>query len=86
MDERHTFSEPRLIDSNALKWDLDIYRKGVNDPVETILLSDETLPPRLNKRGKIVWRLPTDPGKLVRNFQYLDSNCLMYHNSGFDES
>jgi len=64
MDERHTFSEPRLIDSNALKWDLDIYRKGVNDPVETILLSDETLPPRLNKRGKIVWRLPTDPGKL----------------------
>mmetsp|Transcript_18874 Transcript_18874/g.26574 ORF Transcript_18874/g.26574 Transcript_18874/m.26574 type:complete len:555 (-) Transcript_18874:25-1689(-) len=75
MAERHTLSEPRPLKStstngssvspgdNTLKWEVDVYRKGVSDPIETLVLSDESLPPRKNKRGKVVWRLPTDSGR-----------------------
>lgn len=64
MEVRHTISDPRPISLNALKWKVEIYRNGVNTPIDTIVLSDESLPPRTNKRGKIVWRLPTETGKL----------------------
>ena len=35
-----------------------------HDPIDTIEVSDETLPPR-KKRGKVAWRLPTDDSRLV---------------------
>lgn len=37
---------------------MDVFRLGVDDPVDCVLISEETLPPRLNKKGKVVWRLP----------------------------
>jgi len=68
MEACHTISDPRPTSLNALRWEVDIYRKGVNDPIDTLVLSDECLPPRKNKRGKIVWRLPTELGRLVSSF------------------
>ena len=68
MEDRHTISVPRIKVPNeemALVWLVDIYRKGVSDPIDTLDITEETLPPRTNKRGKIVWRLPKDPEKLV---------------------
>ena len=71
MEDRHTLSEPRLksssspTTSSSLVWLVDIYRKGVLNPIDTIEISDETLPPRVNKKGKVLWRLPTDDSRLV---------------------
>jgi len=64
MEGRHTISDPRETTINGCSWEVDIYREGVDEPIDTIIISDETLPPRKNKRGKIVWRLPTEEGKL----------------------
>ena len=67
MEDRHTVSEPRVCptatDKN-LAWEVDVYRENVPDPIETLRIDDESLPPRMRK-GKVVWRLPTEPGKLV---------------------
>ena len=52
-------------DKVKLVWQVDIYRKGVSDPVDTIDLDDTTLPPRLRK-GKVVWRLPSTADRMVR--------------------
>ena len=68
MEDRHTISVPRIktpIINAELVWLVDIYRKGVSDPIETLEITEDSLPPRTNKRGKIVWRLPKDPEKLV---------------------
>lgn len=71
MEDRHTLSEPRLKttnndnDTTSLVWLVDIYRKGVTNPVDTIDICDESLPPRLNKKGKVLWRLPSDKDRLV---------------------
>lgn len=64
MEERHTISEPRLLSSTHLSWLVDITREGVHEPVDTIEINENTLPPR-KKKGKIVWRLPSDAEKLV---------------------
>ena len=71
MEDRHTLSEPRFLEGHQtmeLTWEVDIYRHGVAEPVDTILVSNTVLPPRFNKKGKILWRLPTEPGKIVRLF------------------
>ncbi len=51
--------------SSSLVWLVDIYRKGVTNPVDTIEICNESLPPRLNKKGKVLWRLPKDKDRLV---------------------
>jgi len=76
MDDRHTISEPRLKPSAKKTWIVDIYRKGVQDPVDTIEISDETLPPRVNKRGKVVWQLPDD-GNRVPSFAVNEQRRIM---------
>jgi len=69
MEDRHTISEPRIHHSNnknhELTWEVDIYRHGVLQPIDTILISNTVLPPRKNKKGKILWKLPTEEGILV---------------------
>lgn len=37
---------------------VDVFREGVDDPVDTVVITDETLPPRKNRKGKVAWRLP----------------------------
>ena len=37
---------------------MDVFREGVDDPVDTVVITDETLPPRKNRKGKVAWRLP----------------------------
>jgi len=37
---------------------VDVFRIGVDDPIDAVVITDETLPPRKNKKGKIAWRLP----------------------------
>lgn len=65
MEDRHTISEPRIKSSpNSLVWLVDIYRNGVEEPVDTIEISEVNLPPR-KRKGKVVWRLPSDHSRLV---------------------
>lgn len=70
MEERHSVSEPRPVDincgdSNCIPtWEVDILRDGVI--VDTFILNKEILPPRTNKKGKVVWKLPDNGDKLVR--------------------
>uniref|UniRef100_A0A6S8XWT2 NTF2 domain-containing protein n=2 Tax=Ditylum brightwellii TaxID=49249 RepID=A0A6S8XWT2_9STRA len=71
-EDRHSLSAPRPVSfeeknegsSSQLAWEVDVFRAGVDTPVETLRIDDTTLPPRANKKGKIVWRLPTEEGKL----------------------
>jgi len=67
MEDRHSLSAPRPKSptNTSLVWLVDVYRKGVSNPIDTLEISEETLPPRLNKKGKVVWRLPTDTSRLV---------------------
>ena len=58
MDDRHTFSDPRPVAGLDLPtWELDVFRKGVDEPVLTLLIDETTLPPRMRKK-KVVWKLP----------------------------
>ena len=58
MEERHTFSEPRVAYGyDKLTWNVDVFREGVEDPVCTLVIDEESMPPRMRKK-KIVWRLP----------------------------
>lgn len=64
MEDRHTISEPRIKSPDSLAWLVDIYRHGVDEPVDTIEISEANLPPR-KRKGKVVWRLPSDHSRLV---------------------
>uniref|UniRef100_A0A7S4HJ16 NTF2 domain-containing protein n=1 Tax=Odontella aurita TaxID=265563 RepID=A0A7S4HJ16_9STRA len=70
MEDRHTFSEPRPASdydpfSDALpEWHVDVYRKGVAEPIDTLVIDDTTLPPRRNKKGRVIWRLPSEGDRL----------------------
>lgn len=94
-EERHTFSDPRSksFDNTSSSndpstppsccWEVDIYRNGVPDPIDTIEISDETLPPRTNKKGKVLWRLPSKPDSLVRSSPVEWILQLMFLAGGF---
>ena len=45
-------------------WEVDIIRDG-SVIVDTFVLNNEVLPPRKNKKGKVLWCLPSDPDKTV---------------------
>lgn len=60
MEDRHTFSEPRPAHGyDKLTWNVDVFREGVDDPVLTLVIDADTMPPRMRKK-KVVWRLPED--------------------------
>mmetsp|Transcript_15950 Transcript_15950/g.33697 ORF Transcript_15950/g.33697 Transcript_15950/m.33697 type:complete len:510 (-) Transcript_15950:105-1634(-) len=68
MEDRHAVSEPRPVESNGRdgnlpSWEVDILRDDTV-VVDTFLLNNDVLPPRTNKRGKVVWRLPDKTDKL----------------------
>eukprot|EP00584_Thalassiosira_punctigera_P005781 CAMPEP_0172535502 /NCGR_PEP_ID=MMETSP1067-20121228/7482_1 /TAXON_ID=265564 ORGANISM="Thalassiosira punctigera, Strain Tpunct2005C2" /NCGR_SAMPLE_ID=MMETSP1067 /ASSEMBLY_ACC=CAM_ASM_000444 /LENGTH=508 /DNA_ID=CAMNT_0013320439 /DNA_START=140 /DNA_END=1666 /DNA_ORIENTATION=- len=68
MEDRHTVSEPRPVESigrdgNLPSWEVDVLRDDTVI-VDTFLLNNSVLPPRTNKRGKVVWRLPDTTDKL----------------------
>ena len=58
MEDRHSLSEPRPIPGLALpSWEVDVLRDGVDTPIMTILIDNNSLPPRKRKK-KVVWKLP----------------------------
>lgn len=68
-------------------WEVDILRDGVI--VDSFILNKEVLPPRTNKKGKVVWKLPDNGDKLVsaqpntnevRNFSTLTKNTFLSYN------
>lgn len=67
-EDRHSFSDPRIAEGvssgDSLSWEVDVFRKGVEGPVDTLRVNNENLPPRVNKKGKTVWRLPKDKIRL----------------------
>jgi hypothetical protein len=68
MEDRHTVSEPRPVEKNAKdgpSWEVDILRDDTVI-VDTFLLNSSVLPPRINKKGKLLWKLPDTGDKLVR--------------------
>lgn len=77
MEDRHAISEPRPSlsksgdDNNMPSWEVDILRDETVI-VDTLVLNSEVLPPRTNKKGKVVWRLPDTAHKLVRLMLLLD--------------
>ena len=77
MEDRHTISDPRPVDDDGgnaktPSWEVDILRDGT--VVDTFLLNNNSLPPRTNKKKKVLWRLPSSIDKTV-------SLCvlLLYH-------
>ena len=71
MEDRHSVSKPRPVtggDSDGAKdvpaWEVDIIRDG-SVLVDTFVLNNEILPPRKNKKGKVLWCLPKDLNKTV---------------------
>ena len=69
MEDRHTVSDPRPVD-NTPSWEVDILRDN-SVIVDTILLNNSTLPPRKNKRGKVLWRLPDSLDRTVSSLELL---------------
>lgn len=66
MIDRHSLSEPRICPTateDDLSWEVDVFRENVPDPIDMLRIDDTTLPPRTRK-GKVVWRLPTEYGKV----------------------
>ena len=66
MQDRHRVSEARPLPGSGddgLKdvptWEVDIIRDGTVI-VDTFVLNNEVLPPRKNKKGRVLWRLPSD--------------------------
>ena len=58
MEDRHYLSDPRPIKGlDLLTWDVDIMREGVDQPIMTLRLDSQNLPPRTRKK-KVVWQLP----------------------------
>eukprot|EP00985_Skeletonema_marinoi_P003519 scaffold1508_cov108-Skeletonema_marinoi.AAC.5 len=69
MEDRHSVSNPRPFPgggSDGVKviptWEVDIIRDG-SVIVDTFVLNNEVLPPRKNKKGKVLWSLPKDLNK-----------------------
>lgn len=76
MEDRHAFSDPRPAYGNTQPtWNVDVYREGVPDPVFTLLINEETMPPRMRKK-KVVWRLPDDQ-ELLPSFGAEDKKRLV---------
>ena len=66
MEDRHSVSDPRPVENggdNMPSWEVDILRDSLI--VDTFLVNNKVLPPRTNKKGKVVWRLPNEADKLV---------------------
>jgi len=80
MEDRHTVSDPRPVD-NTPSWEVDILRDN-SVIVDTILLNNGTLPPRKNKRGKVLWRLPDSLDRIVSSLElsYLHISFSLYCN------
>lgn len=60
MEDRHTISEPRrLVNDGSTNpcWEVDILRDD-SLVVDTFILNSVILPPRINKKGKVLWKLP----------------------------
>ena len=66
MEDRHSISEPRPVPSpSCTEWEIDILRDDTVI-VDTFVINNEVLPPRTNKKGKVLWKLPDATSKLVR--------------------
>ena len=66
MEVRHTFSDPRLAHGyDKLTWNVDVFREGVDEPVLTLAIDNDTMPPRMRKK-KVIWRLPEDEETLPK--------------------
>lgn len=64
--ENHTFSDPVPVkDASSPTWKVDVIRLSGSVLVGTLMVNNETLPPRKNKK-KIAWRLPDDPEMLPK--------------------
>ncbi|KAL3791174.1 hypothetical protein ACHAWO_013605 [Cyclotella atomus] len=58
MEDRHSISDPRPVrNSTSVEWEIDILRDETVI-VDTFVLNNDVLPPRTNKKGKVLWKLP----------------------------
>ncbi len=84
MEDRHSISEPRPIvrrvfgSPTYVEWEVDILRDDTV-VVDTLILTDDVLPPRTNKKGKVVWRLPDSEDKLVSHHLWKSVITLSHH-------
>jgi hypothetical protein len=78
MEDRHTISEPRRLVNDGgtnLCWEVDILRDD-SLVVDTFVLNSVVLPPRVNKKGKVLWKLP-ETGDKLPSFGYEDRKRII---------
>jgi len=58
--ENHIFSDPVPFPDASIQpcWRVDVFRKGVDEPVGCLEVHPQSLPPRKGKKNKILWKLP----------------------------
>lgn len=67
--DSHSFSEPRLLEkSETLTWQVEVLRRG--QVVDILQVNAANFPPRLNKKKKVVWQLPSTADQLPRFGEY----------------
>ena len=58
LEDRHFLSDPRPVPGLELPtWEVDIHREGVEQPILTLRVDKNILPPR-KKKKKTLWKLP----------------------------
>jgi hypothetical protein len=73
MEDRHSISEPRPVrNSTCVEWEIDILRDETVI-VDTFVLNNDVLPPRTNKKGKVLWKLPDTLDKIVSESYHVHS-------------
>ena len=58
--ENHDFSDPLPYPQGSIQpcWKVHVYRRGVPEPVASLEVHAQSLPPRLGKKSKVLWKLP----------------------------
>jgi hypothetical protein len=73
MEDRHSISDPRPVrNSTSVEWEIDILRDETVI-VDTFVLNNDVLPPRTNKKGKVLWKLPDTLDRIVSDLYYIQT-------------
>ena len=63
--KKKTTAKTNQNNTSVLNWEIDIIRKGVEEPVWTLTINNTNFPPR--RRGKkVVWKLPTTENQVPK--------------------
>jgi hypothetical protein len=68
--DKHSFNVARYVEGSKIPtWHVEVYRQGVDAPVDLLLLDNITFPPR-KRKGKVVWKLPDNSDTIPKFGEY----------------